>query len=294
MMAGNGKTMETDFQELVTRLETEYTPSRVGKPKNSTELDLLLVVKMVKMLNGKLGEAKKEITTLTKDIEGMKLKLTEKDKEISELKSLESQSGTSGSKSWSEVVLGNSKGTHMIVNEVVANLNERKSRENNVIVFGLNESTTTKTLLDHLQIEENKIRNTHKLIPRGITNENKHPILLEFNNVKDRNEMLKKARCLRDEPKESSLAKIYVNPDLTLAERMMQKQLRDDRNEKNKELEDRRKADTDNQGDYSFYYAIRRGKVVKIPKEKSKSKPESDENKDIEKEDDDEQNQNNQ
>ena len=65
---------------------------------------------------------------------------------------------------------------------------------------------------------------------------------------------------------------------------MVQKQLRDERNEKNKELENKRKADTDNRGDYSFYYAIRRGKVVEIPKEKSKSKPESDENKVNEKE----------
>ena len=50
-----------------------------------------------------------------------------------------------------------------------------------------------------------------------------NPVIIEFESQEDRNIMLKNAKKLRNEPKDSPLAKVYVNPDLTLAERLQAK-----------------------------------------------------------------------
>ena len=67
------------------------------------------------------------------------------------------------------VMRTNKSSNYGVINEVMANLSQRKEREKNVIVFGLSEVSKSDTLLKHLGIDEKKVRKRHQIKSKGNT-----------------------------------------------------------------------------------------------------------------------------
>ena len=154
--------------------------------------------------------------------------------------------------------------THKIVNAVVADLNKRKVRENNVVIFGVPVSEndnvnsvkdTVKEVLSTVGIESKKIGEVYRL--KSKSSSKPPPIVVQLPSRDDRNEALKRSKQLRSE---SRFDGVYINPDLTWAERIEARELRQERNRMNKELEAKCK---DSGEKFDYHFVVRHGKVVK-------------------------------
>lgn len=135
--------------------------------------------------------------------------------------------------------------THKIINAVVADLNNRKVRENNIVVFGVpisendNDNSakdTLKGVLSTVGVDSVKIGEMYRLKSKSSTKP--PPIVVQLSSREDRNEALKRSKHLRSDSKFDG---VYINPDLTWAERVEAKELRQKRNDMNKELEEKSK-----------------------------------------------------
>ena len=69
---------------------------------------------------------------------------------------------------------------------------------------------------------------------RAKNGENSGPIIVEFKEIYDRNSVLKSAKILRTK---NGYKQIYINPDLTESERIMDHELRVERNKLNANLD---------------------------------------------------------
>lgn len=85
------------------------------------------------------------------------------------------------------------------------------------------------------------------------------PILIKFKDEKTRNEILHKAKILRDK---SAFEKIYLNPDLTLAQQHNFKQLR----EQCKELNER-------ETDKDYVHVIRNNNIRRVLRRENNENP---------------------
>ena len=155
------------------------------------------------------------------------------------------------------------KEQHLILNAVTKEKNEQRKRERNLIIFGTKSSKTEPAEI----IEENKkIVNDilseigkSEVVPvyvkrlRAKNGENSGPIIVEFKEIYDRNSVLKSAKVLRTI---EGYKKIYINPDLTESERIMDHELRTERNKLNGNLDQ----------NSPFRFGIRGNDVVKIKK----------------------------
>ena len=123
-----------------------------------------------------------------------------------------------------------------VLNSAADEINEQKRRKKNLIVFGIPISKQKEALNRKKNDEEeiNKILayiNYGKKIETDIIRfkpksetETVTPILIKFKDEKTRNEILQKAKKLREK---SAYEKIYLNPDLTVAQQYNFKQLRE-------------------------------------------------------------------
>ena len=135
----------------------------------------------------------------------------------------------------------------------------RQQKSNNVIIFNIPESEgePEEAIKEDVRKLKNVLKDQIEIKPEDIktifrkqqSNENKRPraLLLKFNNVEKRTEILK-LRNLTFKDSEKSI-QIYINPDRTYNERMQHKKARD-------ELKARRDEGEEN-------LLIRNGKVVK-------------------------------
>lgn len=258
----------TDLENLLIRIEEDTKVTRPAKKQGNqtkaNEADLHLVSNAVCLLLTKVTAMGGELLRMKEIISSLNKELDEKNDEIAKLRdSTVVRENGDENVNKSLVMRTNKSSNYGVINEVVANLSQRKEREKNVIVFGLSEVSKSDTLLKHLGIDEKKVKKKHQIKSRDNTSVAGNPVIIEFKNQEDRNKMLKDAKKLRNEPKDSPLAKVYVNPDLTLAERLQAKALREERNNKNKQLEELKKNDKDNSGNYNYSYVVRYGKLVK-------------------------------
>ena len=76
-----------------------------------------------------------------------------------------------------------------------------------------------------------KIKNVHRLKLKQ-TSTKPPPIIVSLTNKSDRDSVLKLAKTLKDESEDSKFYKVYIGPDLTFAQRVKQKQIRDERKAK--------------------------------------------------------------
>lgn len=258
---------QCDVESIISRLESTFKLKRpqatTGNPAKANLRDFYILSEVVVKIAEKCDQMNAEISRLNDKVKTLNDLVISKDEEIARLSSSESRSGVLSMNMCEKGEEWVNKSQKIcVINEVVADLNERKERENNVIVFGLNEKITSESLLENLRMDKTKVKKKHTLRMKKTTSTS-DPVVIEFNSREDRNEMLRKARVLRksDDP---DMTRIFVNPDLTLAERVKEKQLREERNKKNKELDELRSKDPTK---YNYYFGIRNGKVKRIQKE---------------------------
>ena len=141
----------------------------------------------------------------------------------------------------------------------------REKKINNIIIYGLNmdklqnneiNHDSDKSKIDNLlrvaEVDMSKIIKYKRLINKN-NESNNPPILIEFNNINDKVKLLKKSSLLR---KNKEYEKVYINEDLTTAQRIINKELLQLRNELNSH-------DNTKDLNVNYYFTIRNGKVVK-------------------------------
>jgi hypothetical protein len=141
---------------------------------------------------------------------------------------------------------------------------QRDKRQKNLVIFGLPSSAKTDAtekqaddvnavqgLLEKLSIEKGKLVRCFRLKSR--IPEKPAPVVVEMADATVRNQIVKVAR--------RKFPGIFINPDLTEAQRHLDKKLRDECRRKNEPL-----SLKDNWSTAKHYYAIRNSEVVRIDK----------------------------
>jgi len=159
-----------------------------------------------------------------------------------------------------------------LLTAVTIEKNDSYSREKNILIMGVPDAPASRTN-DAADYDKEMVNNILGVI--GVqtewdsiyrfktTSNSKFPgiIKLAMKTKERRNEILKASVKLRNftGADNAGLSKVFINPDLTLAQRIREKELITERNA----LNEARKA-SDNPGDKTFYYGIRNFQLTKI------------------------------
>ena len=149
-----------------------------------------------------------------------------------------------------------------IINTINNYSNQKKGRENNIIIFGLKNVTSetasnnVNTLFNKMKINNIKFKNPVLLVKNGVQN-NSAPIKITLENEETKFKILKAAKCLK-EINQLDSTNIHISQDLNEIDRLLHKKLLYEKKLLNEKLLQ------DNMLDY--YYGIRGNKVVKIMK----------------------------
>jgi hypothetical protein len=95
--------------------------------------------------------------------------------------------------------------------------------------------------------------NIERITKLKTRNENQSPFIVVLKDKHERNRVLKSSKILRDD---SSFSKVFINPDLTEAERHKAKLIREECHRMNTE----RKVRNEN----NYYFSIKYDRIVKI------------------------------
>ena len=255
-----------DIDTLVGSICANYVverPSRGrGKDTYARERDLIASIRAMCSL---FKEVVVRANEQKERAEGLERRVEILEKELRKKHSNEHLGGASTS-SMADSQLFTTKLKSNVVNAVVSDLKERQTREKNIVIYGLAEPIESGEDSSAKDKDRTSVENVLKIV--GINTENikihrlksnkkPSPVVVELVNKTARDEALRGAKVLRENEQFNG---IYINPDLTLAERIEAKELRDERNRLNKDLKDK-KENGNEQIDY--YYVVRRGKVVK-------------------------------
>jgi methionine synthase II (cobalamin-independent) len=223
------------------------------------------------------------IAQLIKRIDLLEAANTAKDKEIEALKKTSPNPvAFDDAAFWSKLPSAATKAISNIASKETCNI---QNREKNLIISGVTESAATSItekheadykkvveLLGKLDSDytETNAKNYLKIVrlkPKAETNK-PGLILVSFNETEHRNSLLKSAKKLKDMV---GCRDVYINCDLTNAPLDMEKKLRTERNEKNKNLKFagenglRYGKQTRSDGKESkFYWGVRSGELKKI------------------------------
>lgn len=240
-----------------------------GAPAKASEADLVVVIKAMSLMMEKLRkekdetirELKSEVDMLNgriKNLENLSGSCTEKETNKETIKPL-----------FSEILSRPTKNEINIIAKFEREQNEMKSREKNIIMFGLELATGKESekvkeidldkvrgIFNELEVNDVQIRQVRRLNSK---NEGKPgPIIVELKESKERWRVLKEAKKLRNSEK---FSKVFIAADLTLTQREVQRELLNERKRKNEQLIKDNGGQT---GD--FFYGIRNNKVVRIQK----------------------------
>jgi hypothetical protein len=153
-----------------------------------------------------------------------------------------------------------SEPVHDLINILSNNEDEKRKREYNIIVFGLNVKstdtnfTTIMNLMNELGVNKNKIWDVCYLKKKDVINENA-PIKIVASSLEAKYFILKAARKLQAYNVKNK-TKINISVDMSNIDRQINKKLVDKRNELNSQLKN----------DDKFYFGIRDNKVIKLNK----------------------------
>jgi hypothetical protein len=185
-------------------------------------------------------------------------------KDVSELKSTQEEVNK---ESYADKI----KKQASIIQMVKHEQNEANKKENRVIIFGLPNSeskelteiashneTIVNNILKELKVNKETIKTYFRLKQKNDSDIKSTPVIIEFKTNKEKINMLKQARLLRNIEGYNG---VYVNQDLTKNESEILKQKIIDRNRKNDE------ENTKNP-ECLYYYGIRNFKIMKINKKK--------------------------
>jgi len=149
-----------------------------------------------------------------------------------------------------------------VLNAYTKERHDQESRERNVLIMGVRDVTddTAKTTVDQiftaLHIDPSKIVSVFRFPkpPNGI-----HPPIIKvcLTNKEDRLSVLKASKLLRQN---TTFVKVYINSDLTIAQRNEEKRLIAERNYLNEQ-----RLKSQNPDDKKYYYGIRNCVVKRIP-----------------------------
>jgi hypothetical protein len=254
----------TETKNLIILSDIRFNSDTTSKKATIANLDLWLfeVMKTQKNLTSRLESLEKDNKNLKHELDKLTTINSEKDDEIQTLSSKIRED------SWSKVVKRGNVRSEEQLNLLIATSNESKEqiqRENNIIVFGVQESLevsedkireddekSIKEILSKVDIDMSKVKKIIRFKKKNKINNKPCPILLITNSNKDRNLILKSTNKIINENTE----KVYFNADLTEAQRVEQKTLRDEMKKKNETNKNN-----------LIYFSINKGKVV----EKNKS-----------------------
>jgi hypothetical protein len=249
-------------------------PERVDDPKVAT-------------LNQWLFDLKITVAELKATVAEQKTKIDELKSEVNELKKNPvTQASTTN---WSKSLFSNKPDTTMnIIMASVARETKKKDQiENNIVISGIpisendeeedskkEDEEKVKAILDIIQIDAASIKSQSRIKKKKITKESgsnaqkiewidSEMIRVEFKDIVTKTKALKGAKNLKGH----EIAKdCYINPDLTEAERSIQKKLRDERNKLNEALpngEPRRKWGRLKNGE-KYFWSIRENQLRQI------------------------------
>ena len=149
-----------------------------------------------------------------------------------------------------------------IINTINDYTKQKKGRENNVIIFGLKNTTketaseNVKCLFDKMNTQNIKFKNPILLVKNGVTNTSP-PIKITLENEDVEFQLLKGAKILKEINKKENM-NISISQDLNEVDRLLHKKLLQEKKELNVKLA--------NDNITNYYYGIRGSKVVKIDK----------------------------
>ena len=213
-----------------------------------------------------------EYQALLKRVEALEATVKELHQANNQLRTQLSNSNTQPAISFKQALVGGKLSEEAVCMLAVqrAEINEASKRQNNLIISGLpspiNDDSKEREEADNKQIAE--VLTTLEVDkhcvrkPRRMNNRNGKPgnlVIVEMDSEVARNSALKNAIRLAG-------TKIYVNRDMTDAERRAERELRAERNRKNGELEHtdgKNRFGIDDQR-RKFYYGIRSGIVKRV------------------------------
>lgn len=203
----NERTMPTPKQTINTR-SISQNDQLLNEMRTMIEASEKNVIQSLQSLKQEIQDLKEEVTTLKQKVFEL-----EKEKEfLSE---------------------GRCKQPQETYELVLEELEERRRRESNVVIFGLPEMTQgtleerqneelrqVRELTGILDLTDVQIGRSFRL---GRTNpDTKRPILIKLNSVEERNRFLKQASLLKNSP---NFRSVYVHPDLTRMQQAKRKLL---------------------------------------------------------------------
>ena len=147
------------------------------------------------------------------------------------------------------------------LNAFTSERNDIDSREKNVLIMGVMNTTDelakskVEEIFAAINIDNNKIQSVYRF--KQSTNQ-KHPPIIKvcLTNKDDRLTVLKASKLLKTS---TTHVKVYVNPDLTIAQRNLEKILITERKSLNTA-----RLTSNNEDDKKFYYGIRNGMIKRI------------------------------
>jgi hypothetical protein len=149
-----------------------------------------------------------------------------------------------------------------IINTVNDYNEQKKKRENNLIIFGLknvtqeNVNQQVKSLFTKLHVENIKFNNPVLLVKKGVIAQSA-PVKISLENETTKFKLLKVAKQL-SQINQTDKSSIFINQDLSEIDRLQNKKLLEEKKKLNEELKQKNIT--------NCYYGIRRNKVVKIDK----------------------------
>ena len=154
-----------------------------------------------------------------------------------------------------------------LVNIISTNEDEKKRKQNNVIIFGLNIvkeeelENNVNSFLSSINIDKSNINKIIRMNKRGVINPTA-PIKLITHDLDCKYRILKAAKQLQS-INQTNKTKISISQDLTEIERINNKAIINERNKLNDELRNQPNYDS-----IDFYYGIRKNQVIQLKKTK--------------------------
>ncbi len=230
-----------------------YSDTLAENGKTPKATCLLLDAWLIEVQDSLLGK----ITELENKVKSLEKKVEEDNVLINELKgrigkSAEIETSNKSNLNFSKLSWGKNSTGAAILNRVNKEIQEKSKKENNIVISGIdvqldNYDTATdknKAIIEKLMpilnnvdvnLQESDIKRAFKLRNGKKNDESvQNKILVEFHNREKRDVILRNRMKLRDIDEDGN--KYFINPDLTLAERTLERDLRAKQKELNGQL----------------------------------------------------------
>ena len=259
---GNYQSYQNSESEL-DNSGSDLNESNITTSKHSNTNRIIQLEKDYKAVKSENAILRAEMATLQKAIKSLTKTVNEKPTPLMNIPQVTAQPPL-----FSNIVKANIERTAPtqaeinVLNAFTSERNEQARRESNVLIMGVKDTSddlaksTVERIFAELNIDTAKIVSVYRF--KQSTN-NAHPPIIKvcLPNKDDRLSVLKASRQLREKP---TFAKVYINPDLTFAQRSQEKLLIAERNAAN-EL----RLKSTKPEDKTYYFGIRNSVVKRIP-----------------------------